>query len=51
MIPDLDLVSNDFGLHSICSGSAFQAAHLGRVWSRHDGWHSVHAADGYVEES
>ena len=44
----------DFGLHSLRSGGASQAARSGvsgRVWRRHGGWRSIQAADGYVDES
>lgn len=54
MISELGLVSSDFGLHSLRSGGASQAARngiSGRVWRRHGGWRSVQAADGYIEES
>lgn len=54
MISGLGLDSNEFGLHSLRSGGASQAARSGvsgRVWRRHGGWHSIQAADGYVGES
>lgn len=54
MISELGLDSNEFGLHSLRSGGASQAARSGvsgRVWRRHGGWRSIQAADGYVGES
>ena len=54
MISELGLDSNEFGLHSLRSGGASQAARSGvsgRVWRRHGGWRSIQAADGYVDES
>lgn len=54
MISELGLDSNEFGLHSLRSGGASQAARSGvsgRVWRRHDGWRSIQAADGYFSES
>ena len=54
MISELGLESSNFGLHSLRSGGASQAARggvFGRLWRRHGGWRSVKAADGYVEES
>jgi len=54
MISELGLDPNEFGLHSLCSGGASQAARSGvsgRVWRRHGGWRSIQAADGYVNES
>ena len=54
MISKLGSDPNEFGLHSLCSGGASQAtrsAVSGRVWRRHGGWHSIQAADGYVNES
>ena len=54
MISELGLDSNEFGLHSLRSGGASQAARSGvsgRVWRRHGGWRSIPPADGYVGES
>lgn len=53
MISGLGLDADKFGLHSLRSGGASQAARSGisgRVWRRHGGWRSVQATDGYVEE-
>ena len=47
-------LSRSFGLHSLRSGGASQAARsgvCGRVWRRHGGWRSIQAAYGYVDES
>ena len=51
MISELCLDSHEFGSHSLRSGGASQAARSGvsgRVWRRHGGWRSIHAADGYM---
>ena len=54
MISELGLDSNEFGLHSLRSGGASQAARGGvsrRVWRRHGGRCSIQAMAGYVDKS
>ena len=54
MIGKIDLDPTLYGLHSLRSGGATEAAAKGirgRIWRKHGGWRSTRCADGYVQES
>ena len=54
MIAAISLKPNEYGLHSLRSGGATQAARAGmsdRLFQRHVGWHIETSRNRYIEES